>query len=322
MINDSSRLSRRQLLKVGLGTAIGLGLATTGLDLPGFAIPQADAAAPYEIYTMANAAQHQARYDDLSRRGFRMISLCVHGDPADARYAAVWVQRPGPAQWAVHNVGAAEYGATSAKAEEAGYAPVIVSATGPAKNARFAGIFEQQVQGGWQLYTGMTEGNADSPENGIYRRDHVTDREGRFIRSLAIYGDTAERRYAAIWHTKPSKFSSALRASLSVTGYQQVFDGVTSQGKSGYRPSVTAIATDLGFSGSVPLERIAAVFTSDQIGPWAANHNMTAQQFDNAVYSNRQRGLFPIQLQAGGVGSNKRFAAIFADYNAVMAGKI
>jgi hypothetical protein len=40
-------------------------------------------------------AQHQTNFNNLFAQGFRMISLSVHGDPGDARYADVWVRRPG-----------------------------------------------------------------------------------------------------------------------------------------------------------------------------------------------------------------------------------
>jgi len=58
----------------------------------------------FEAYHGVTSAQHQSNFNHLSAQGFRMISLSVYGHPSDARYAAVWVQREGPAWVAVHGV--------------------------------------------------------------------------------------------------------------------------------------------------------------------------------------------------------------------------
>ena len=63
----------------------------------------------FQAYHGVTAGQHQSNFDHLSAEGCRMISLSVYGDPGDARYAAVWVQRGGPAWVAVHGVNAAGY---------------------------------------------------------------------------------------------------------------------------------------------------------------------------------------------------------------------
>jgi Bacterial tandem repeat domain 1 len=47
----------------------------------------------FKAYHGVKGDQHQANFDNLFAQGFRMISLSVYGDPGDARYAAVWVQR-------------------------------------------------------------------------------------------------------------------------------------------------------------------------------------------------------------------------------------
>ena len=63
----------------------------------------------FQAYHGVTAAQHQSNFNNFSGQGYRMISLSVYGDPGDARYAAVWVQRGGPAWVAVHGVDAAGY---------------------------------------------------------------------------------------------------------------------------------------------------------------------------------------------------------------------
>src|SRR5215475_2791234 len=63
----------------------------------------------FQAYHGVTAAEHQAKFNLLSGQGYRMISLSVYADPGDARYAAVWVQRSGPAWAAVHGLDGAGY---------------------------------------------------------------------------------------------------------------------------------------------------------------------------------------------------------------------
>ena len=63
----------------------------------------------FQAYHGVTSAQHQANFDSLSVQRYRMISLSVYGDPADARYAAVWVKRTGAAWVALHGVDSGGY---------------------------------------------------------------------------------------------------------------------------------------------------------------------------------------------------------------------
>jgi hypothetical protein len=63
----------------------------------------------FVAYHDRTSADHQAHFDDLFVRGFRMISLSVYGNRGDERYAAIWVERSGPDWSAVHGVNGASY---------------------------------------------------------------------------------------------------------------------------------------------------------------------------------------------------------------------
>jgi len=101
----------------------------------------------FQAYHGVDAAQHQAKFNTLSAQGYRMISLSVYGDAGLPLYAAVWVQRGGPAWVAVHGIDAAAYQSFFNKWTSQGYVPVLVSATGPIANAVFAAVFEQGIAG-------------------------------------------------------------------------------------------------------------------------------------------------------------------------------
>src|SRR6516225_6272137 len=141
----------------------------------------------FQAYHGVTAAQHQAHFNSLSAQGLRMISLSVYGDPGDARYAAVWVQRPGPAWVAVHGVDSAGYQSFFNNWTAKGFVPVLVSATGTGSNAIFAAVFEQGIPGAWVARHGMTSG--PDTNAGTFQNLNKTARDQKMIlRSFAIYG--------------------------------------------------------------------------------------------------------------------------------------
>src|SRR5579862_8619504 len=109
----------------------------------------------FNAYHGVSAAQHQTNFNQLVAEGYRMISLSVYGDPGNPLYAAVWVQRPGPAYAAVHGVDANGYQSAFNTWTSKGYVPVLVSATGTIGNAVFAAVFEQGISGAWFAKHGM-----------------------------------------------------------------------------------------------------------------------------------------------------------------------
>ena len=84
----------------------------------------------FQAYHGVSTAEHQARVTELSAQGYGMISLSVYGDPNDAQYAAVWVNRPMPRWEAVHGVNASEYQTWFNTWSAQGYASELVSAAG------------------------------------------------------------------------------------------------------------------------------------------------------------------------------------------------
>jgi hypothetical protein len=103
----------------------------------------------FEAYHGVTASDHQNQFNTLSTQGYRLLSLSVYGDPGDARYAAVWVQRPGPAYVAVHGVDATGYQDFFNTWVPQGYIPLLVSATGSGAQAIFAAVFEQGSGYAW-----------------------------------------------------------------------------------------------------------------------------------------------------------------------------
>jgi CubicO group peptidase (beta-lactamase class C family) len=249
----------------------------------------------FEAYHGQSAQQHQAAFDRLSRQGFRMIALAVYGDPANARYNAVWVRRPGPEYLAFHGVRDADYQGRFDAALAAGFSPVLVACTGAGGAAVFAAVFERGVPGPWMARHGLTR-------TAFEVADSTAGAGGMALRSMAVYGAAGDPRYAAVWHARPAGVITHLRALTAEAAYQATFN--TESSLPFFRPRLIAVAGD---------RNIAAVFSNDQVGRWAAFHGLTSGQYQSAFDQSVADGLMPICVGAGGSGAAARFAAIFAE---------
>jgi CubicO group peptidase (beta-lactamase class C family) len=254
----------------------------------------------FQAYHGVSAGQHQANFDHLSGQGYRMISLSVYGDPGNAHYAAVWVQRSGPAWMAVHGVNAAGYQTFFNNQTARGFVPVLVSATGSASDSVFAAVFEQGIGGSWFARHGMTSG--PEANSGTFQNNNKTARNGKMIlRSMAMYGSASDRRYIAVWHANPGFTKWHVHYGDDGAGYQTVFNAETSNPF--YRP------TEVAVSGN---HLYCSLFKDDMVGPWVARHGMTSAQYQTEFDQQTARGFYPISVQGGGSGSDTRYTAIFA----------
>jgi hypothetical protein len=103
----------------------------------------------WQFYYGVTSAQHQASFNQYSAAGYQMISLSAYGQPPNHRYAAVWVQRAGPSYYAIHEASGSAYQTFFDTHSKAGYVSTIISVTGPASNAIFAGVMEQNGVTNW-----------------------------------------------------------------------------------------------------------------------------------------------------------------------------
>lgn len=266
----------------------------------------------FQAYHGVTSTQHQANFNNLSAQGFRMISLSVYGDPGDARYAAVWVQRPGSAWVAVHGVNSEGYQSFFNNWTAKGYVPTLVSATGTAGNAVFAAVLEQGISGSWMARHGVSsgpDGNAGTFQN-LNKSAHE---QRMMLRSVAIYGTPSDRRYIAVWHPNPNFVKWHVHPSDTGESYQDVFNAevqLPGYNLSGYRPSYVAVSSD---------HMYCSVFRDDVVGPWVARHGMSSADYQAEFDKQKAAGLYPICVQGGGVGSDTRYAALFAKQDIPMA---
>lgn len=287
----TTTLSRRGLF-IGAGAA--LAVAATGIDAAAMATSE-----PISAYHGATGQAHQAHFDVLSAQGYRMIALSVYGDPADPRYAAVWIKRAGPGWAAVHGVDAAGYQAKVDQYVAAGLVPVLVSATGPRNSPVFAAVFEKMSAPAWIARHGLVDG----PETTAGTLANVTAwarAHNCMPRTIAIYGGTGDRTYAGVWLPNQGGVKWQSPSVGDGNAYQIAFNAYTQV------PLRVAYV-----DASDPLQ-YAAVFTDDSVGPWVARHGMTAADYQTEFDKQSALGRYPISVQGGGSAADIRYAAVFA----------
>jgi CubicO group peptidase (beta-lactamase class C family) len=256
----------------------------------------------FQAYHGVTAAQHQANFDKWSAQGYRMISLSVYGDPGNALYAAVWVQRAGPAWVAIHGVDAVDYQGFFTKWSNAGYFPVLVSATGAINHAVFASVFERGNPGPWFGRHGMTPADFAAANGSAVNN-------GQMIRSFSIYGTSSDRRYAAIWHPNPGYVKSHVHPADTASAYQTNFNAETQLPGvylNAYRPAYVALSRDAAY---------CSVFKDDFVGPWVARHGLSGSDYQSFFNQQVADGYYPIVVQGGGTTAAPIYAAIFAKHD-------
>lgn len=261
----------------------------------------------FEAYHGVTANQHQENFNRLSTKGYRIISLSVYGDPGNARYAAVWVQRSGAAWVAVHGVDSAGYQAFFNTWSAKGYALSLISATGSATNAVFAAMLEEINDGPWMARHGMTAGPQANLGTFQYYCSQATTSK-MSLRSFTMYGTASNRRYAAVWRSNPGFVKWHVHYSDTAASYQTVFNAETQL--PWYRPAYVTLSDDQNY---------CSMFKDDKVGPWLARHGLTSDEYQVEFDAQNAKGFYPICVQGGGSGSNTRYAAIFAQRDIPMA---
>lgn len=249
----------------------------------------------FQAYHRQSDAEHQRHFDALSRSGYRMISLCVYGPPAAERYAAVWVQRPGPAFVGFHNRSADQYQDLVRTLSPQGYVPVLLSATGDRSDANFAGVFEQ-LGTPWAGRHGLTvdEFNAEDRTN--------ADR-GLVLHELCWYGSVNQPVVAAVWRPSPSNVHVSTWRGFTRETYQELFDALMPVGN---RPFLVSPS-----DGPV----YHAIVKDDSVGFAVCRHHIDGDEYQREFDRNLAQGRMPIMVRATGRAADQRsdlYTAVFA----------
>lgn len=248
----------------------------------------------YYGYHDMSSATYAGYCTSLANQGFRVISLCVHGDAGEPRYTAVWVKYSAGVWEGKHDIKAGDYQTLFDKYKAKGYTPMIVTAVGKLHNSVFAIIFEKGSFGNWKAKHDMSEADFNAENTSAYS-------SGLMLKSYTIYGTASQKIFAAIWHQNPGWYKSHLYPYKTLPDYQSLFNAETSLNL--YRPSVVAISPD---------KQYGVHFTDNAVGQWVAKHNLNATEYQIMFNDYKNMGLMPICVDAIGTGNNALYTVIFA----------
>ena len=143
----------------------------------------------------------------------------------EARYAAIWEQRPGPAWQARHGMTRAQYQQTFDELARQGFVLLQASAYRVNVDVLFAALWEKQEGVTWEAHHGLTA-------SAYQKMFDVLNAAHNRLAWVCGYSDTGIARYAAVWRRDQSGPWQA-RHGLDANTYQHAFDQLRSQG---FRP--------------------------------------------------------------------------------------
>lgn len=247
-------------------------------------------------------AEHEALRDAAAQLGYRFQSVSLYGTPAEPLFAAVMVY-PGPAQRDYPFLDLTQLNQTTESEKAAGFAPVIVSAVGPANGAMYSVVFQSPAPDGAVLMPTLSNGSY--MDSGSIQNAIATQKDTMILRWAASYGDSTTPQFAAIFQSQSSEpvMWDADGQLDSSSLYQQRFDARTSVWGRPY--FVTSNASGQYFSA----------FSNDEVGGYWARHGIDGAELDSTYATwTTDDGYTPICLQGtGDSASSSSFAAIFVE---------
>jgi CubicO group peptidase (beta-lactamase class C family) len=250
---------------------------------------------PWQVRQGLTSSRYQQTFDRLVSQGFRLTHISSYGTGAEAEYAAIWDQTPGPDWQARHGLTAAEYQQAFNQLAMQGYRLSKVDGCSAGDTALYAGIWQKRTGPVWQARHGMTASEYQQASNQLvpwgYRPTWVSG-----------YSSGGIALYAAIWEQSSGPAWQA-RHGLTSAQYQQTFNQFVAQG---YRPRHV--------SGYVigNADFYATIWDKSSGPAWEAHHGMTPDQFQQTfnelVWG---KGYRLVEVSGSQLGSQTLYAAIW-----------
>ena len=135
------------------------------------------------------------RTDTSAHRGFRLRTISGYEHGGEARYAAIWDKRPGPAWAARHGLSNGEYQRTFDDLTKQGYRPKVVSGYAVGGQDRYAAMWEKADGPAWAARHGLTSAQYQAAFDQFVG-------QGFRLTWVSIYAVGGQDHYAAIWEKK------------------------------------------------------------------------------------------------------------------------
>jgi hypothetical protein len=286
LLRDADKIEQKSLNVVRFGPDYS--------SLPSFLCMLAQSGSQ-RFYYDVDSKTHQSHFNRLVSDGYRLISLSVYGAPPTVRYAAIYLQGPGPDWKAIQDADAEKYEQWYQELSTQGYVSTILTATGPRNGAVYAGVMAKLSDSGeWFQHRDMS---ATENQNNC----NTAKQNGQILVSFREYGDPSDRRYCAVWHANPNSIQWDYRDTQSYSEYQTTFNA-----------KITTPSWRLSYATLSDDQRVSALFKETDAGAWVAKHGLLGPDLLSENRKHQKAGLSIIQLQGGGAGAETRFAALWS----------
>ncbi|KAJ4267704.1 hypothetical protein NW762_003818 [Fusarium torreyae] len=194
----------------------------------------------------------------------------------------------------IHGVNKTKFGSWVQEWRKADFVSTHASATGPADDAIYAGVMERVDVRNWSQSCGIKDLNNNTSLDPETQSDPPM-----VIRGFSMYGTPEERRYCVLGHQNIGNEHTLLLP--SPRNFTCIFNAKVA--KRFWRPSKLPFSND---------HIILPIFTDTGVGNWSAVTKHSKTELRDRIYVAKQNGMYPINIQGGGSGSNEQFTAIFA----------
>ncbi len=117
---------------------------------------------PWVAHHGMSSSQYQAKFDQYVADGYRLVDVSGYGVGNQARYAAIWEKRSGPAWVARHGMSSSQYQTKFNELTADGYRLVNVSGYQVGGRDRYAAIWEKRSGSAWVARHGMSSSGYQS----------------------------------------------------------------------------------------------------------------------------------------------------------------
>jgi hypothetical protein len=138
------------------------------------------------------AAEHQAEFDRLTGRGYRLLKIAGYELGATPRFASIWAIQGGSAWQARHGISGNDYQAAVTALRNDGFRPVDLSVFRSGNAVLFSAIWEQEQGLEWVARHGLTGDEYQALFTELSNK-------GFRLRCVSPYEDQNGARFACIW---------------------------------------------------------------------------------------------------------------------------
>lgn len=284
-------------LREAVTEKIGKAMERDALRVPAFVLPHRSAwAAAHGL----SADDYQRRFDELARKGYRLVDVSGWWDGGQQRFAAIWETAGGPPWQARHGIPLGDYqGIFDALAAD-GFRPVRLSFYTTPSGPHVAGIWHGGPAPTWTARHGLSGSD-------FQREFDARKAEGYRLVDISGYEHDGKARYAGVWE-KSGQGRWAVRHGASPGDYQNAFTRYANEGLTLRKVTGFAVGADI---------RYCAIWEQRPVPAWTGRHGVAVADWQRVFDEHYYQGYRPRQVAGFAVPGGVQLAGVFenADYS-------